>query len=84
MNSNFSALSALSAFSSGSRGIQRGIAGLQAEAQKIADSSIDGLEPVELAESFTKMAEHERGIQVSVAVVRRADEALGSLIDMMI
>ena len=69
--------------SAGMRGIQRGMEGLQQEAQKIARTTIDGSEPVELAESLVKTLEHQQGIEASAKVIQRADETLGSVIDML-
>ena len=73
----------LSALSAGLRGIQRGMKGLQQEAQNVAQATADGSAPVELAESLVNTLQHQRGIQASAKVIQRADETLGSLIDML-
>ncbi len=77
MNTNLSVLS------TGMRGIQRGMRSLQQEAQNVAQATADGAAPVELAESLVNTLQYQRGIQASAKVIQRADEPLGSLIDML-
>jgi flagellar basal body rod protein FlgG len=62
-------------------GIAQNLRRLDAAAQKIATAEVTGAEPSELTEPLVEALQAQRAIEASAAVMRRADEALGSLLD---
>ncbi|MDX1561889.1 MAG: flagellar biosynthesis protein FlgE [Gammaproteobacteria bacterium] len=66
---------------SGLAGIQTGLRGLDAVAQKIASASVDRREPIDLAGPLVEAIVHQATLEASAQIVRRADEALASLLE---
>jgi hypothetical protein len=62
-------------------GIQRGIQGLNTEVHAIATAVGTASEPADLAGAMVRSLVYTRSIEANAAVIRRADDALGSLID---
>ena len=75
MNDTFSSISA----SLG--GIQANLRGLHRAAHDIAVASVDRSEPLELTEPLVRSLQYQRGLEASADAMRRADDALGTLID---
>ena len=75
MDTTFAGLSA------GLAGIQRGLTQLNDAAQRIASGSVDGTSPAPLAGALVDALEARIQTEASANVVRRIDEALGTLID---
>ena len=72
---------AFSALTSAASGIQTNLRGLQQTAHEIATSSVRGEEPTELVDSLVDALVQQRALEASANVMRRVDEALGSIID---
>ena len=62
-------------------GIETNLRRLHEAAHEIATAPVRGAEPTELTEPLVRMLEAQRAIEASAAVIRRADEALGSLLE---
>ncbi len=73
--------SAFSALTSAASGIQSNLRGLQQTAHEIATASVSGKEPVDLADSLVDAIVQQRALEASANVMRRVDDALGSIID---
>jgi len=75
-------MSTISGFDYGIRGIQRGLEGATRNAAKIAsaDQARSG-NPADVAEALVELRVNELQAAASATVVRRMDEALGSLLD---
>lgn len=74
----------------GLQGVQQGISGMQDAAGRIARAGTATAQPGEasqasdngsLAESIIDLRINQRGVEASTAVVRTADEMLGTLLD---
>ena len=61
-------------------GIQRGMRKLHEAAHEIATAPVDRQEPTELAEPLVEMLEAQRAIEASAEVLRRANDALDSVL----
>ena len=75
MNTTFSALT------TSLGGIQRNLRGLTADAHRIATAPVERADPIELVEPLVSSLVHQRGLEASAYAMRRADDALGTLID---
>jgi len=73
--------SAFSALTSAASGIQANLRGLQQTAHEIASATANGEAPTELADSLVDAIVQQRALEASANVIRRVDEAIGSLID---
>ncbi len=62
-------------------GIQRNLRKLHDAANEIATAPARGAEPSELDEPLIAALEAQRALEASAFVLRRADEALGSLLE---
>jgi len=62
-------------------GIQTNLRELHEAANEIATAPARGAEPTELDKSLVKALEAERALEASAVVMRRADQALGTLLD---
>ena len=73
--------STLSALTSAAGGIQSKLRGLQQTAHEIATASAAREEPAELATSLIDALVQQRALEASANVMRRIDEAIGTMID---
>lgn len=62
-------------------GIQTAQRKLHKAAHEIASAPVAGKEPVELAEPLVDMIEAQRAIEASAVVMRRANDALDSVLE---
>jgi hypothetical protein len=62
-------------------GIQRGMRKLHEAAHEIATAPVERKEPTELAEPLIEMIEAQRAIEASAVVLRRANEAIDSVLE---
>ena len=62
-------------------GIQTNLRKLHEAAHKIASAPAKGAEPVEVVESLVEMIEAQRAIEANAVVLRRANDALDSVLD---
>jgi flagellar basal body rod protein FlgC len=62
-------------------GIQTNLRKLYEAAHKIAATPAQGTEPVELVEPLVEMIEAQRAIEANAVVMRRANDALDSVLD---
>jgi flagellar basal body rod protein FlgG len=62
-------------------GIQRGMQKLREAAHEIATAPVERTEPVELVEPLVQMIEAQRAIEASAVVLRRANDALDSVLE---
>ncbi len=62
-------------------GIQRNLRGLTADAHRIATATVERTDPLELVKPLVSALQHQRGLEASAAALRRADDALGTLLD---
>jgi flagellar basal body rod protein FlgC len=62
-------------------GIQTNLRKLHEAAHKIAAAPAQGAEPVEVIEPLVEMIEAQRAIEASAVVLRRANDALDSVLD---
>jgi flagellar basal body rod protein FlgG len=54
---------------------------LHEAAHKIASAPVSDAEPVEVVESLVEMIEAQRAVEASAVVLRRANEALDSVLE---
>ena len=62
-------------------GIQTNQRKLHEAAHAIATSPASGAEPIDLVQPLVEMIEAQRAIEASAAALRRADDALDSVLD---
>lgn len=62
-------------------GIQSSLKRLDTAAQRIAAAPVRRDDPTELADPLVEALAAQRSLEASAAVMRRADDALGSLLD---
>jgi hypothetical protein len=62
-------------------GIQTNLRKLQEAAHEIAAAPVERAEPTELAEPLVKMLEAQRAIEANAIVLRRANDALDSVLE---
>ena len=62
-------------------GIQTNLRKLNDAAKEIASAPARGAEPTELDKALVDALEAQRAIEASAVVMRRADQALGALLD---
>jgi len=62
-------------------GVQSSLKALDAAAQKIATAPVRRDEPTDLADPLVAALVAQRSLEASAAVMQRADDALGSLLD---
>jgi hypothetical protein len=62
-------------------GIQTNLRKLEEAANEIATAPARDAEPIELDKSLVKALEAQRALEASAVVMRRADQALGTLLD---
>jgi len=62
-------------------GVQSSLKRLDAAAQKIATAPVRHDEPTDLAAPLVEALVAQRSLEASAAVMRRADDALGALLD---
>lgn len=63
------------------RGMQTNMRRLNQAAHEIATAPVERMEPTELAEPLVEMLEAQRAIEASAVVLRRANDALDSVLD---
>lgn len=71
----------LSVFTTALGGIQRNFRGLTADAHQIATAPVERTDPLDLVEPLVSALQHQRGLEASAYAMRRADDALGTLLD---
>lgn len=62
-------------------GVQTNLRGLDRSAHEIASAQAERVEPVELIDPLVDSIVQQRALEASASVIRRVDEALGTLID---
>ena len=62
-------------------GIQRGMRKLHEAAHEIATAPVERSEPTELVKPLVEMIEAQRAIEASAVVLRRANDALDSVLE---
>jgi hypothetical protein len=62
-------------------GIQRGMQKLHEAAHEIATAPVSRAEPTELVKPLVEMLEAQRAIEASAVVLRRANDALDSVLE---
>jgi hypothetical protein len=62
-------------------GIQRGMRKLHEAANEIATAPVERTEPTELVQPLVEMLEAQRAIEASAVVMRRANDALDSVLE---
>jgi flagellar hook protein FlgE len=62
-------------------GIQTNLRKLHEAAHTIASSPVEGREPIDLAQPLVDMIEAQRAIEASAVVLRRANEAIDSVLE---
>lgn len=62
-------------------GIQRGMRQLQEAAHEIATAPVERAEPAELVKPLVEMLEAQRAIEASAIVLRRANDAIDSVLE---
>jgi hypothetical protein len=65
-------------------GVQSSLKRLDAAAQKIATAPVRDGEPTELADALVEALVAQRSLEASAAVMRRADDMLGALLDALV
>lgn len=75
MNTTFSV------FATALGGVQRNLRGLTADAHRIATAPVERTDPMELVDPLVSALQHQRGLEASAYALRRADDALGTLLD---
>jgi hypothetical protein len=65
-------------------GVQSGLKRLDAAAQKIATAPVRRDEPTDVADPLVQALIAQRSLEASAAVLRRADDALGTLLDALV
>ncbi len=70
-----------SIFQTALSGIQTNLRKLNDAANDIATAPARGAEPTELDKSLVDALEAQRAIEASAVIMRRADQALGTLLD---
>ncbi|WP_163835868.1 hypothetical protein [Spartinivicinus ruber] len=71
-----------SAFSSGLAGIQRGMQGVQASAETIAEANArDSFSMNKITEAIVDLKVNKHTVEASAKVIKAADENMGTLID---
>jgi hypothetical protein len=64
-------------------GLRRSLDGLRREAQTVAHAVVDGA-TADLTGSAVRSAEQQRAAEANAAALRRANETLGSVIDILV
>ncbi len=65
-------------------GVQSSLQRLETAAQKIATAPVRRDEPSDLADPLVEALVAQRSLEASAAVMRRADDMLGSLLDALV
>lgn len=73
----------LSTLYSGLAGVRRNVAALQREARNIAHAVADG-PAADLTGAMVRSIEYRQAAQASATVIRRADQSLGSFINILV
>lgn len=73
-----------SAHSSALAGIQRGLQGLDSNADAIAKASKGGSETEDVAKPLVESRENKLQVEASVKALEAVDDAVGSLLDEMV
>jgi len=73
-----------STYGLGLAGLRRGIAGIGAQAREITRARAVNDDTGELARSMTGIKQHQHAAKASVAAIESADQAQGSLIDVLV
>ena len=75
MNTAFSALTSAAA------GIRTNLRGLNLSAQRVASASVTREEPIGLVDPLVESLIQQRAIEASANVMKRIDDAIGSIFD---
>ncbi|NND55237.1 MAG: hypothetical protein HKN56_09750 [Gammaproteobacteria bacterium] len=65
-------------------GIRNNLDGLTEVSQQVASASVDGAEAIDYAVTATEALEYRNGVDASAAALKRANEALGTLLDELV
>ena len=65
-------------------GIQRNLGGLTTDAHRIATATVERTEPLELVNPLVSALQYQRGLEASAVALRRADDAVGTLLDIFV
>lgn len=66
------------------QGIRQNLNGLSDVSQQVASASVDGARAEDYAVAATKAMEHRNGVDASAAALKRANEALGGVLDVLV
>jgi flagellar basal body rod protein FlgG len=72
-----------SSVSSSLYGLRRSLDGLRREAQTVAHSVVDGA-TADLTGAMVRSIEHQRAAEANAAAIRRTNQAVGSVIDILV
>jgi flagellar basal body rod protein FlgG len=72
-----------SSVSSSLYGLRRSLDGLRREAQTVAHSVVDGA-TADLTGAMVRSIEHQRAAEANAAAIRRTNQAMGSVIDILV
>lgn len=73
----------LASISSNLYGLRRSLDGLRREAQTVAHAVVDG-STADLTAAMVRSVEHRHAAEANAAAIRRSNEALGSVIDILV
>lgn len=73
----------LSMYASTSQGMRRTVEEMRREAQTVAHAAVESA-GTDLTGAMVRSLEHQRAADVSATMLRRADQALGSIIDIRV
>jgi len=66
------------------QGIRQNLNGLADVSQQVAGASVDGAEADDYAVAAVKVMEYRNGVDASAAALKRANEALGGVLDVLV
>lgn len=66
------------------QGIRTNLNGLADVSQQVASASVDGADASDYAVEAVKAMEYRNGVDASAAALKRANETLGSVLDVLV
>ena len=76
-------INALSSYATAAQGMRRAVDHIRREAQTVAQGIVAG-STTDLTGAMVRSMEQQRALEASAAVLRRTDEARGSVIDILV
>lgn len=76
-------ISALSSYATAAQGMRRAVDNIRREAQTVAHGVVAG-SGSDLSRAMARSLEQQRAVEASAGALRRADQARGSLIDILV